>query len=418
MTTRISLALGTALLLLASGSPAHAQDVLIQGPGIKLSESAMLQPRLGVEAGVVSNVFFEDTGPDSAGVVRLIAGFDLAPAAHRLGNDEVGAPRLDYKLGAELRYNEYLSSSARVRAQRNLDANVHGGVTFNPEGTVAFELADQFARQARPTNFESSEQLTRDRNHFFAEGRYQPGGRMLKFGLRYENVIDLFEADSVSFADRLQHTIGLKGTWKFFPYSQVWLDASLGFFGPLGGSEVGGMAYKVSSNPLRILAGLDTVLTEPTTLKLYAGYANGFYSEGPSYSAPVAGIDFGWRYMPVGRVTVGYAYEAEDSINANYYQEHRLHAGVAQQLRRIYATVGSGIRFRGYRGISPAIAATPNRDDLIIELSARADYILRERFSFYAAGLLQSVQTEFRDLSGDDPSFVRGEVVIGASAAF
>jgi hypothetical protein len=410
-----------AVALLAMTGTAAAQDVLIQGPGVKVGESTVLRPRVGVEGGVVSNLFYEEDGGVSTGVLRLLAALDITPAGEdRLGNDEAAAPKIDFLAGLNLQYSEYVSSNERARAQRDLDVNALAGVTFNPRGTLAFALRDEFTRATRPTNFESSKDLDRDINHFEAEALYHPGGRMITISARYENTIDLFE--SLDFADRIQHLVGVRGNWKFFPYSQTWLDASLGFFGPLGANELAGMAYKVSSNPLRIVAGLDTLLTELVTIKAYVGYANGFYDEGPSYSTVVGGIEGGWRYVPFGRVVAGYSYDVSDSINANFFKEHHLRLALNQQIRTIFLTAGLGARFRSYEGIPMAVGGSAEtRNDFILEARLRAAYIMRDRFSFYADYSVGSDQTDFRstvDGQIDDPSYVRHEFVVGASAAF
>ncbi|HMG20240.1 MAG TPA: hypothetical protein VK607_02945, partial [Kofleriaceae bacterium] len=70
--------LGPASLMLAA-SPASADDALppmpgwmdttdalnpvglVQGSGIKVGEGTVLQPQVGIETGVVSNVFYEST---------------------------------------------------------------------------------------------------------------------------------------------------------------------------------------------------------------------------------------------------------------------------------------------------------------------------------------------------------------------
>jgi hypothetical protein len=410
----LRLATGTiAIVLLAWARPAAAQDVLVQGPGVRVGEATVLRPRVGVEAGFVSNIYYTHEEPVGAPVLRLMAGLDVTPAgADRQGSDRETSPAIDFRAGAEIVHNEYLSSDASVRAQRDVDANLLAQVVFNPRGAIALDVGDRFTRTTRPAEFEDTG-LGRNRNHFRTEVRWQPGGRLITAGLRYENIVDVFDSGEDVFADRMLQVVGLKGNWKFFPYSQVWLDTSVGFNGKIGEAS----DFKNGSNPLRITAGIDTVLTEPTTLNAYAGYANGFYADGPSYNIIVGGAKLGWRYMPVGRLSLGYAYEVTDSVTANYYGEHHISLTIAQQLRRVYLTGGTGVRFRGYRGVPMALGPA-DRDDFIFELGARAEYLLRSRFSFYVDAGVTSVSTEFRGVSGGDPSYLRGEVVAGAVAAF
>ena len=91
-------------LLVVMGGAAHAQDVLVEGPGIKVGESTVLHPRIGLEGGVVSNVFYDDANEVSAPVLRLLAGMDITPSGEdRLGEmDETSARTIDFRAGADL----------------------------------------------------------------------------------------------------------------------------------------------------------------------------------------------------------------------------------------------------------------------------------------------------------------------------
>lgn len=421
------------ILLLVLGGSAHAQDVLVEGPGIKVGESTVLHPRIGLEAGVVSNVFYEDSNEVSAPIARLLAGMDIAPSGEdRLGEiDESSARTIDFRAGADVQYTEYLTSNDRARDQRNLDAQAQAALTFFPQGNVAFALSDQFQRIGRPTNFESTRDLDRDVNHFKAELTIQPRGHNISGGPRYENTIDYFESNDSEFANRIQHVLGAKINWKFFPYTQAWIDGSIGFYDALGDNQVEGAEYKVGSRPVRVLAGLDTVLTESTTINAYAGWANGFYDSGPSYNSVVGGLDFGWRYVPTGKLVLGYRYDVHDSINANYYGEHQGKLAVNQGIGAVMLTGMAGIRFRGYRGVPdqvlPDDAMDDARDDVIVEGHFRAAWVIADRFSLYGDYALQVVDTDFNTAEGatdmpgqqgDDPSYIRHEAVIGLIAAF
>src|SRR5690349_14328544 len=45
----------------------------VEGRGIKIGEGTVLHPVFGMETGVISNVFYEDTDTHAAGVLRLLA---------------------------------------------------------------------------------------------------------------------------------------------------------------------------------------------------------------------------------------------------------------------------------------------------------------------------------------------------------
>lgn len=408
------------VLLPALAGTAQAQDVLVEGPGFKMGESTVFHPRVGAEAGVISNVFYEETDAVVSPILRVRAGFDITPAGEdRLGEfDESDYRTIDFQLGAEAQYTEFLKNDDRTRDQRNVDVTALGKVVFFPQGNVAFTLNDKFQRIGRPTNFESTKHLDRDINAFGAELKVQPRGHNIWGAARYENVIDVFESDSSEFANRIHHTVGLRGNWKFFPYTQVYVDGSLGFYGSLGDNQLMGMEYKIGSNPLRVIAGVDTVLTEMTTLKAYVGYANGFYETGPSYNTVIGEGTFGWRYFPTGRLVLTYRYDVNDSINANYYGEHHIQGSVSHQIRTFVLSAGTGVRFRGYRGVPGVVSDEENRDDVILEANARAEWVIYDRFSLYLDYGLQSVDTEFRTNEMDDPSYLRQELLLGLVAAF
>jgi len=108
----------------------------------------------------------------------------------------------------------------------------------------------------------------------------------------------------------------LRVNYDLFPKTRTYIDVSQGVFTGIGSST------KVDSYPFTVLGGIQTYLGVNSTLVGRIGYTNGFYSTGPSYSAVVGGIDFGYRYSPFGRFTVTYSYEHQDSINANFYRDH------------------------------------------------------------------------------------------------
>lgn len=414
-----------AVLAVALPSVAAAQDAMVEGPGVKVGESTVLHPRVGFEGGVVSNVFYEALETATSPILRALASLDIASAEEdRLGADlESSARTVEFRGGAALTYQEYLSDNDAIQSQRHLDAEANANLKLFPQSNASFELIDRFQRVNRPTNFESEGSLTRDINHFIGKFNVHPRGRTLSGSIRYENRLDIFESEDSKFADRVQHTLGARTNWKFFPYSQVWLDVSLGFYGALGDNLLAGMTYKVGSNPLRVTAGIDTNITEKTTVNAYAGYANGFYETGPSYNTPVGGLLLGWRYAPFGRVQVGYAHEVADSINANFYQEHHGWLGIAQGVGKVILTGGIGAHLRSYRGIPMQILpVTPEREDFILDANARISWMIKDRFSVYLGGLLQSVDTDFRVMSdseeASDPSYLRGEAYLGMVAAF
>ena len=146
------------VLLLCVSTAAYAQDVLVEGPGVKVGEATVLHPHVAAEAGVNSNVFYEDASELLAPIFRLIAGMDIASeGAEREGDAEsAAAPTIAFRSGLELAYQEFLTSNEKARDQRKLDVSAVGDVHFFPKSNASFQLQDKFDRASRPTNFESN----------------------------------------------------------------------------------------------------------------------------------------------------------------------------------------------------------------------------------------------------------------------
>lgn len=418
----------------AAEAPAGSAAAIVEGPGVKIGEGSVLHPILGAETGIISNVFREENGGSTSGILRLIGEIGIGslspqrlelaqgPLTARNGNEEEPPPTqatkgdLEFRADLSLTYDEYLTTNDNVRTQRDLAISAGIRALIFPMSTWAFAVDDQFTRETRPTNFESRSGTDRDINHLRLQLLFQPRGRTVSGALRFENRLDLFEADDHDFANRLQNTFGLRANWQFLPVTRFYADASLGLFSGLGsGSE------KVSSMPLRLMLGAQSAITVRTTVNARLGFGKGFYSSGPDFTNAVVGADIGYRYSPVGRVTFLYDFDFGDSINANFYQDHAFKVAVEQQLAPFVVHGNAEMRLRGYRGVIRNLNGPTTRDDFIFALSLGGHYNFRDWFAATASYSLVTDQTDFvyTTLDGymDDPSYTRQELLVGVRAA-
>ena len=431
--TRISVGLAAALVLL-SAKAADAQEVsAVEGPGYPLGEGTVFHPTVGADLGFTDNVYYQDDATRASGLLRLLVAFAVAskeiepePVDPLMidGEDdapaEPAAPKLRFRAGGGLRYDEFLSAHETVRSQRTLGADLRGRLEVLPESLVAFHVDEQFVRDTRPTNFESTDQNNRISNTLELGLKVQPGGRTMNGQLRWRNQIDYFEDPDTRFANRMINEIHLGYEWKLFPYTKLLADVSYGFIGGLGSPDLGGMPYKRAANPIRGGVGVASAITELFTVKANVGWAYASYAGGASYNAPILGAEIGFQYSPLGRLLVEYAWEHRDSINADFYRDHLFGARVDHQLWRIVATARGQVRLRGYRGISPVIGP-PTRDDVIIAVGAAGTYTIRDTFGVVADWTTEIDQTDYMSSfsgTGDDPSYTRTEITVGVRAAF
>jgi hypothetical protein len=248
---------------------------------------------------------------------------------------------------------------------------------------------------------------------------YQPQSSSISGYLYYHNTIDVFERSQQDFVDRWSNRVGIHPQWRFAPQTQAYLDLSWGQVAPLGDSNPKGSSY-----PLTVRAGLATLLSLKTTLNLDAGYTNGFYSKGPSFSAPVIGASIGYRYSPLGRASLGYVLQYDDSINANYYRDHVIRASVQQLFVPFVLMIQPEVHFRQYSGVTvaiPTLTGADTRNDLIISVIAGMHYNFRNWFAATLNYRFSSVQTDYMYSAAgsavDDPSFVRHEILAGVRVA-
>lgn len=447
---RLTFLLGLAVAL-APGAVARAEDGLppmpvsmdpadalnpvsiVTGIGIKVGEGTVLHPQIGVETGVVSNVFYEEDGPVTAGLLRILLEIGTGSLPSKRLNirtassdDQNGGPTqtltttstgdFQYSANVYASWDQYLSTNDNVTTQGGLGGGLLLRGLVNAQHPLQFAFQEHFSRQIRAANFESSDDTNRDVNNLSLRLNYLPVGRALGGWLYYQNVIDVFEDDNQQFANRMHNLVGLRVNWQWLPLTRVYADVSQGYFTGIGDSE------KVTSYPFTGVVGIQTALSLSTTLNAHVGYTNGFYSSGPSYSNVAAGALFGYRYSPIGRVTAMYSYQHSDSINANFYRDHVFQGSIEQYFAPFVVFARPEMRLRQYEGTIVMGSTGNTRSDLILSATVGTRYSFREWIAGTLDYQLSSVQTDFTyDAGGgvmDDPSYIRHELLLGVRAAY
>jgi hypothetical protein len=417
-----NVALGQGAVAVMDPEDAVGPISIVEGPGVKVGEGTVLHPVVGVESGLVSNVFFEDATPAAAGIIRVLGELGAGSLSNqRLSAiSEAGASAdmqsqgaLRYRFNLRLSYEFYPSDSERIRAQGGLGVGLIFRGIVRPQGTLRFGYFEDFQRVIRPPNFEARSNTNRDINNLRLQLTYAPRGRSVNGNLYYLNTIDVFEDPDQRFANRFQNTFGTRVNWQWLPLTRLYADVSWGVFTGLGSST------KETSFPLRALAGIQTVLTLNTTLSTRIGYGKGFYAT-EDFSNVLFGATMAYRYSPKGRVQVLYDYNFQDSINANFFRDHAFKLGLQQLFVPFVVEAEAEFRLRRYAGIT-AVMGPPTRDDAIFAVTAGIHYNHRNWLAFALDYRFWSVQTDYiyttPDGYMDDPSFIRHELLLGVRAA-
>jgi len=323
-----------------SPDEAVAPTSVVEGAGIKVGEGTVLHPTVGLEAGVVSNVFYRGVDPVAAALVRVLAqiGTGSLPAQRLASPEPDSVPTqqnvgdFQYRTDLSLNYDHYPSGNNAVSNQGGLGAGFNFRGIVNPERPLSFAVAETFERLLRPVNFESGSKTNRDIN----------------------------------------------------------------------------------------LLRLQTLLTPLTTLRTLAGYTNGFYSSGPSYSAAVFGTQFGYRYTPLGHVSLLYGYYHSDSINANFYRDHKIQLSLQHGFAPIEVLAEAALMFRRYEGL--VVTTGPmERSDVLGRVAAQLRYNYRRWLAFAVSYQLLVDSTNYSYLVDGinfNPSYVRHEILAGVRATY
>jgi hypothetical protein len=408
---------------MAVGSPLAPDQTLVEGAGVKVGEGTVLHPVVGSETGYVSNVFYTNTDPRGAGLLRLLAELNFASlSGQRMESTDPSVEPtqegdLEWHAGVRVIGEEYLSGSEQVGAQHNIAGGLNAHAIVFPHQSWRFGADEDYIRDTRPTNYESFGNLNRDINNLALSLQYAPLGRALSGKFTYSNRIDIFEAASHDFANRIQHGFALRVAWQWLPITSVFGDISFGVYSGLGSSST-----KVSSFPFRVAAGIQSAITVDTAVNAQIGYANGFYSTGESFNTVTGRLTFAWRYLPEGQLFAAYMYDFTDSVQANFYRDHVFQVGINHKLSdRLIMLASVDARLRHYASVLPSIMGPPDRDDELFGLAVSPRYYFRD---WLAATLDLSALVDSTDyrytLAGQmvDPSYTRFQLMAGVRAAW
>jgi hypothetical protein len=419
-------------------SDAVAPISVVEGKGIKVGEGTVIHPYFGLSTGLDSNVFYESTNVQAAGVLRIMGQLSIGslsygrlhpsgdPMAAGTGDSkpddatdrEEGA--FQYWASARLAYDQVVGDRSNVDDTSGLGVGILARGIANPKGIVGFGFDENFVRLIRAANFETTQNQNRDVNILRAMLMYHPYGRSISGYLYYKNTLDIFENTFNEYPDRMDHRVGVHPVWRLFPETMIYGDVSMGYVTGIGSDP--GSQKKVTSYPLIAKAGIATLLDLRTMLNASIGYTNGFYSSGPSFSAPTIETMLAFRYSPLGRVGVGYTLMYQDSVNANYYRDHMLVAFLQQDFAPFVLAVQPEVHFREYDGVTvPSTTMSLTRDDTIFAVVAGIHYAYRDWLGAVLDYRFSTVQTDFRysDAMGQpvDPSYARHELLLGMRIA-
>ena len=380
------LALGTGVVH-AQSQPMSgaAPSAPTSGDGIALGRGVVLHLGVGAELRYDSNVFYESDNTTQALALRLTPHFTI-------GSRPVGQKVL-FNVGAGLDYREFLVANTGQRPPRQLNVTATASVAILPTGPVTTEIYENFVRSSQPAYHATTQNFDRDLNELGIRLRIKPGGGRLELDLAYGFGIDLWENRQQELFDNYYHHTNVRLLYKFLPKTSVYVMADNVVYQYQKHVSAADAAQRPDGYPLRVVAGLNGLLTAKLTFDIFGGYANGFYKSGPSPSTGIAGLKLSWRPLVLTSVVFAYGHDIENTLLGVYANYDNVSLALTQQVWRFGALLRVGYQNTRYEGIMPSTGvvksdgtATGTRMDNSFMLNARVDFFTYRQWMALSLG--------------------------------
>lgn len=415
---RTAAAAAAILCLALWPAPAAAQQWLAnregdEGPGIRLGDSLVFHPGLGIEGGYDTNFFYSEDNTPGAGRLRLAVHLDLAtrpPERREDAEGEVHQGTVDFRLGLAAAYYEYFSDLADITNQRNvaIDAGLH--LHILPGRVFSILLTDAFTRGIQPQNDVGPRNFNRDFNDARLTFQYSPGGGMFELQVGYGFGLNYYEdaaGDLQLLGNSTAHEVFTNLRWRFLPKTAF---VFTGIYRPIfredGTSAIGFSPH--DSHNVRGLVGIAGLLTNRFSLLAQVGYGGGWYLEGgQDYDSVVARVELGFHITPTASIAVGYHRDFFDSIFSDYYSRDRAYLSYNHLIAgRVLLSLRGGFSYVAY-ATDPIYG---ERADPMADAMLFAEYRIRDwiavNATFEYLGNFTSYESPWAEDSGAFHRFV------------
>jgi hypothetical protein len=357
---------------------AASRTARAEGPGVRLGEQLVLHPGVAAEIRYDSNIFYTASNELQAAILRILPSIDLATRPAQRGGST--PHMIDFRFHAGLDYREYLTGNTLISQHRQFGVLGSMLLAINPFGVFGVEIFDNYVRTTQPPYSTVSYNLDRDTNEVGARFRLRPGGGRLEVNLTYVFGIDLFEVPVLQDFNLFYHKLILHAAWKFFPKTAVYIDASDTIYQ----YRQPGSYMHPDSYPLRVVAGIQGLITTKLNLNAWIGYGNGFYVTGANPNTAIGGLDLRWKPTMLSTGTLGYKHDFQNSLLGSFYDLDSVYIGWAQLMWRITGSVRaiySNIRYQEIPTLTGLCSTTGmpcSRTDNTFQLNVRFDLPIKD----------------------------------------
>jgi hypothetical protein len=369
------------------------------GEHIKLGESAVLEPSVGVGVEFRSNAFL------SVGAAQSDAPADAAvPAFNFLFTPalalRVTTPKVNFDLDGRYELRKYFEEDVASRLDRFTDFNIGSRLDILPKGVVGLVVREKavLRNRASDNRFFDNALLSQFRNDLGAELMIRPGpefdiGLGVDWGYHNYRVPRADGPEGLN--NRNTAAPRLDINWRFFPRTAFVVEATYlahrwqTNWIPTNQSGSGGRTYgqflaMPDSDHVKVMSGIRGRLTPYLVLVATVGYGGGFYNdasvvdeaeadgtagnesdpETAGFGADVSAtdgilvmlrseFDFGFTDKRTfgQQFTLMYRKDFQDSFFTNYVHQHHFLAQLESRFGRHFGTqVAGSVRIENYEG--------------------------------------------------------------------
>lgn len=255
------------------------------GPGYRVGDFE-LHPGFATEFGYDSNFFLRASQQDATGDpigslrLRLTPSFSFSTLGpqRRGGGGNQPPPAMEVYGGLSATYNEFFGITGSdqdkqtISNQRNISGQADIRLSINPRRPWSGSITGGFARLIQPSQEGFVGQgFNRMVPSGGAELVWTPNNGTLDWRLGYNFTGVVFEADRFQGLTNFNHTLQMRGRWRFLPRSALIYDARFSFIQYLDPVD------KANSMPVRAEIGYNGLITQNFGALLLAGWGSSFY---------------------------------------------------------------------------------------------------------------------------------------------
>lgn len=412
------------LLTVLAPTPAFSQDQpwladrkYTIGPGYRVGNFE-LHPGFAAEFGYDSNFFLRGPG-DPAGDpapslrLRLTPSFSfstLGPQRRVSAANQAPSP-LEVFGGVSATYNEFFgvsgteSEKQEISDQRNVSGQADLRLAINSGRPWSGSLTGSFARLIQPSQ---EGYINRSFNRLVptagAELVWTPNNGMLDWRLGYNFTGVVFEANDFGILTNFNHTLQMRGRWRFLPRSALLYDArfSLIHYINSGGDKTGSM-------PIRAQLGYNGLITPNFGALLMVGWGSSFYdpnsvetetevqdfdsliaqAEIRYFLAPGRSVDVNASTSSTSSFALGFTRDFHDAYIGSYFERDRGYLKLTYYLGGKFVVIldaGAGALVNPTIKINDVAGpiVKPGWTDIRIDAAGFAEYRFKDAFGINA----------------------------------